>query len=88
MLREAGSGLLLSAAADLDAAEPDAAAPFVYFYAARPAADCATLLVRRYSLHRLRSKYLFEAALATPTSASPVALQQLAGNDCKKHSTP
>lgn len=57
VLRDSGSGLLLAAAADLDRAHssaPDAAAaeaapaaPFTCYYAAHPAADCATLLVRR-----------------------------------------
>ena len=48
VLREGGAGLLLAGATDLDAADAtDVAAPFTCFYAARPAADCATLLVRR-----------------------------------------
>jgi hypothetical protein len=56
-LRDSGSALLLAACADLDranatsaaagAASPVASAPFTCYYAARPAADCAALLIRR-----------------------------------------
>lgn len=75
VLRDSGSALLMAAAADLDACAASAAAeavegasvaavalPFICCYAARPAADCATLLVRRSVTFIL--EYILEAVHA------------------------
>jgi hypothetical protein len=66
VLRDDGSALLLAAYADLDktnatsatigAASSSTSAPFMYYYAARPAADCAALLIRRSAGHFLAPK--------------------------------
>ena len=74
VLRDDGSALLLAACADLDrvdatsatagAVSPAASAPFTCYYAARPAADCAALLIRRSAVRSIYCPPIIAGSLA------------------------